>query len=351
MAMGVLSSAFMRRSGSRGSLTDIGEHGPSRPRGRPTDLSDPQLWSRRDQLVQIFEATWGDIGWDLPRCKKADDLIRIFTPVAAPGSWFQDAMMLFCHPSSEAASALRKVEAELKTLSKPMHIAQERMNRAREQLRQVVSALTQAHGRSRRIVKGARKKRRKEFWKAARLHRDLFNRFGSLEARLRDSRASFARQELLRFLKSKRYMLTPRSIACAAAGLPYTGWRQSMRRSVKAPWVIAEGPSYQIFKAIRYLTANATKSTEHGLVISFEDSIPSLPSRYRLAKIELAGKWFYLERALRKAYRRNPHPKKFPFEITRLYFNQLKSQSPVETVLAEQAQLKLSEAGNAHRQT
>lgn len=347
----MIDCAFVRRRESGGDLTDIGEDGPSRPRGRPTELSDPQLWSRRDQLVQIFEATWGDIGWELPRCKKADDLIRIFTRVAVPGSWFQDAMMLFCHPSSEATSALRKVEAELKTLAKPMHIAQERMYRAKEQLQQVVSALTQAHGRSRRIVKGARKKRRREFWKAALLHRDLFNRSRSVETRLRDLRASFARQELLCFLKSKRYMLTPRSLACAAAGLPYTGWRQSMRRSIKAPWVITEGPSYQIFKAIRYLTANATRSTEHGLVISFQDSIPFLPSRYRIAKIELAEKWFYLERALGKAYRSKTHPKKLPFEITRLYFNRLKSQSPVETVLAEQAKLKLSEAGNADTQT
>lgn len=341
--MDVLHSAFMRRTKLQRGLTNIGASGLSQPRGRPTALTDLQLHSRRDQLLQIFEAAWGEIGWELPRCKRPDDLIRIFTPIAVPGSWFRNATELFWHPSSEATSAFRKIEAELKTLPKPMHIAQERMYRAKEQLQQVVSALAQAHGRSRRIVKGAQKKRRKEFWKAAQLHRDVFSRFRSLEARLRDLRASFARQELLRFLKSKRYVLTPRSLACAAAGLPYMGWRQSMRRSIKVPWVIAEGLSYQVFKAIRYLVANATKSTEHGLAISFQDSIPSLPSRYRLAKIELSEKWFYLERALRQAYRSKPHPRAWPFEITKLYFRQVnKSHSYVEMVVAQQRQLTFS---------
>jgi len=335
----------MRRLKSQGDLTDFQGVRPSRPRGRPTELSDPQLHSRRDQLVHIFEATWGEIGGELSKCKKADDLIRILTPVAVPGSWFRDATELFWHPSSEAASSLRKVEAELKTLAEPMRVADESNRHATEQLQKVVSALTQAHGRSRRIVKRARKKRRKEFCKAAQPYRTLSNRHRSLETRLRDLRAAFARQELLRFLKSKRYSLRPLALANAAAGLPYMGWRQSMRRSVKAPCVIAEGPAYQVFKAIRYLAASANKKTEHGLVISFEDSIPSIPSRYRLAKTELAEKWFYLERALRRAYRSKPHPKALPFEITKLFFRQVnKSHSYVEMVVAEQAQLTLSEA-------
>ena len=99
---------------------------------------------------------------------------------------------------------------------------------------------------------------------------------------------------------------------------------------------------YQIFKAIRYLASNANKRTENGLVITFEDSIPSLPSRYQLPKTELAEKWFFLERAIRKAYRTKMHPKALPFEITKQYFKQLQSQSQVDTVLADQARINLS---------
>ena len=336
---------FMRRPKSHGDLTGLRGVAASRPRGRPSELSDAQLHNRRNQLVQIFEGAWGEIGWELQRCKQVDDLIRIFSPIANPESWVGNVMELFCRPCSESASGatLRKVRAEWGALAEPSRAADESNRRAKEQLQQVASVLTQAKGRSRRIVKRALKWRRKEFWKTSQLYQSLYDRDRQLAKRLRHLEAAFARQEFLRFLKSRRYSLTPLALANAAAGLPHMGWRQSMRRSVKTPCTIAEGGMYQIFKAIRYLAAKATKRTVDGLVISFEDSISSLPSRYNLAKIELARNWFYLERALRRAFRAKPHPKAWPFEITKLYFKQLGStRSQVDVVLAEQAKLMLS---------
>jgi hypothetical protein len=343
MAISVIGYAFMRPAKLRGGLTGFQESQASRRRGRPTYLSDPQLHNRRDELVQIFEGVWSEIGWELQRSKKADDLIRIFAPVATSESWFRDAMVIFYHPSSEPGSGatLRKVRAEWHALARPTYAAENSNRGAEERLQRVNWALTQAHGSSRRIVKRARKKRRKEAWKAAQQYRDVRSRDRRLVKRLKDLEASFARQELLRFIKSKRYTLTPLNFAGAAAGLPYMGWRQSMRRAAKAPCEIARGRMYQIFKAIRYLTKNVHTKTENGLVITFEDSILSLPSRYQLARIELAEKWFYLEQALRQTYRAKPHPKALHFEITKRYLKQLQSQSQVDMVLAEQAKLSL----------
>jgi hypothetical protein len=316
----------------------------SRPRGRPTGLSDPQLHNRRDQLVQILEGTWSEIGWELQRCKKADNLISIFASVAAPGSWFHDVMSIFCRSSREPASAatLRKVRGEWRALAEPIRDADESNRLAEEQLQQVIWALTQAHGSSRRIVKRARKKRRKAAWKAVQQYRTLYAMDRRLEERLKELESSFARQEIVYFLKSKRYTLKPLSLANAAAGLPYMGWRQSMRRSTKASCKVANGRMYQIFKAIRYLARNANKKTETGLVITFEDCIPSLPSRYQLAKAELSKNWFYLERALRQSHRTELHSKPLHFEITKRYFNLLQSQSQVDTVLADQGRLDIS---------
>ena len=62
-----------------------------------------------------------------------------------------------------------------------------------------------------------------------------------LEARLRDLEAPFARQELFRFLKSKRYEVTPLALANAAAGLPYMGWRHSMRKNAEVQSIAANG--------------------------------------------------------------------------------------------------------------
>jgi len=64
---------------------------------------------------------------------------------------------------------------------------------------------------------------------------------GQLEVQIRDLEPSFARHELFRFLKSKRYEITPESLANATAGLPYMGWRQSMRRCKERKSLIANG--------------------------------------------------------------------------------------------------------------
>jgi hypothetical protein len=213
--------------------------------------------------------------------------------------------------------------------------------RAQEQLQRADWALTQAPESKRRILKRERKKRRKEAWKTAQQYRTLFNAERRLEARLKALEASFARQELFRFLKSKRYELTPLNLANAAANLPYTGWRRSMQLCSKAQSIVANGIAYQLFKAVRYLAATANKKTEKAFVTDLRENIPSLPSRYRTPRNELAEKWLYLERAIRHAYRTKPHPKALPFEITKRYFIQIRSQSQVDMVLAEQAKLRL----------
>src|SRR5438128_1533339 len=217
--MNVLDSPFMRRSKSPEDLTEFSEQSISRGvseesipevRGRPTRLSDGQLYTRRDQLVQIFEGTWPEIYRELLRCKKADALISIFTPVADPKSWIEDALMVFCRSSSEPASGttLSKLRAELRALAEPRYSVEESKRQAEDKLRQVNSALDKAHGSSRRIVKRERKKRRKAAWKAAQQLLALSDKEKDLQKRLPKIESSFARHEVFRFIKSKRYTLT-----------------------------------------------------------------------------------------------------------------------------------------------
>jgi hypothetical protein len=324
-------------------LTGIPDDSRKR-RGPHPALSDAQLHNRRDQLVQIFEGHWGEIGWELQRCKKPDDVIRVLSPLAESRSWVAEVVEVFCRPSSEPASAtiLHRLRSQRRGLAEPGRIADASKRRAEEQLHQVNWALTQAHGRSRRIVKRARKQQRKEAWKIEKQYRNVVDAERRLEARLSTLEASFARQELVRFIRSKRYELTPLNLANAAAGLPGVGWRQSMRRNASAPSVAANGLEYQIFKAIRYLAKIADRRTENGLVEGFRESIPLLPSRYRLARVELAEKWLYLERALRQSYRVKSHVKALPFEITKRFFKQSHSPSQVDMVLAQQAKIPLS---------
>jgi hypothetical protein len=313
-------------------------------RGRRSELSDAQLHSQRAQLVQIFEGTWSDIYRELQKCKKPDDLISIFAPIANPKIWFHGPISIFCRSSSESASGatLRRVRAELRSVVELLYKAELLKRRAEDQLHQTSAAFANARGSIRRTVKRARKKRRKEAWEVEVPYRPLAKREKQLRERLSELEASFARQELHRFLKSERYELTPLNLANAAAGLPYMGWRRSTSRSKKAPSKIGNGLRYQIFKAVRYLVKNVRRRTEKELVASFREYIPSLPSRYELPKVELAKNWFSLERAIRQAYRSDPLPKALICEITKRYFQLIQLQSQVEVALTEQFKLTLS---------
>jgi hypothetical protein len=311
-------------------------------RGPRTELSDAQLHGRRDQLVQVFEAYWGQLGMDLRGCKKADDLIPILSPLVE--TYVRGLISAICHdfPKPVAAVTPRKIRAKGRVVATERYAAENNYRQALEQLQRVDIAFAQASKRNRRFVKRERKKCRKDLART----KPLFLRISWIEKDVDEHRrnveARFARQQMLLFLKSGRYEVNPCSLANATAGLPYMGWRQSMRRCKTRDSIIADSQPYQIFKSIRYLVQTASgKKTANTLVESFREGIPRLPNRYRLAKQEIARKWLYLERAIRQAVRSKPHPQALHFEITKRYSEQMQTHSPVDTVLAEQRQIPL----------
>ena len=115
-----------------------------------------------------------------------------------------------------------------------------------------------------------------------------------------------------------------------------------MRRCRLSKTEVSNGLTYQIFKAIRYISGIANKRRENILVNDFKNEIRSLPSRHRGAKEELAGKWFFVERAIRRAFKSSKHPRALAFEITQLYLEQTHSISRVEQVLAAQEKIDLN---------
>ena len=310
----------------------------SRRRGIPSAFSDEQLWNRRDQLVQTFEALWGRVGRDLPRIKQSEEIAVILRPLQQ--SYISDVISVYCRASSQQPSAkkLRKLRSELRTAIEPWLDSEKAKMQALDHLHVADAAIA---NRKSRTLRRARKARRKEAARAMGRYRILDERQRQLERQIGDLEPSFARQELFRFVKSKRYEINPENLSNAAAGLPYMGWRQSMRRCQKRKSHIANGGAIQAFKAIRYLVGIATDKSEKSLVAHFRTKIPSLPSRYKLPKTEFAEKWLYLERAIRQVCRSKPHPKFLHFEITERYFAQMRSSSFEDKALALHNRLTL----------
>ncbi len=313
-----------------------------RPLGRPSLIDDASLHNRRDQLVQILEGYWGDIGWSLQRIRKSDDLVNVFKVLE--GKVWDHVISLFWIPSLQTgiSNFPNKIRLELRCLGRPIRAADEANRNAYERLQRARSALGPE------LSRHEKKPVRKEFvkrWKEAReadeKYKKLNERDRDLRAQLKLAEANFIHREIFRFIKSKRYELNPLNLANAAAGLPYMAWRQSMRRCSKEKCISANGTSYQVFKAIRYLVSGVKKKTVQGFIQHFQEGIPQLPSRYRLARADLAEKWLFLERALKGILRKKVHPKALSFEITKRYFFQMRSQTYTDILLAERAKLEL----------
>jgi hypothetical protein len=315
---------------------------PAKPRkGRPESLDDSTLENRRHRLVGIFEASWGEIGWKLQRCKKAGDLVAIFS--ALPGAAFQDVITVFCTPSILSASriAWNKARRELRAIIEPQNAASNHNSQAIERLQRARAALAQAKGRELKLVKKEFAKRKQEADSAGEECRKINQKQRGLIAQVQLMEASIARRELFRFLKSKRYELNPLNLANAAAGLPEMGCRRSALKCAKFERAPAEGVRYEIFKAIRYVISTTRNKTARTLVEHFRERVPLLPPRYSHSKAELKEKWLFLERALRQTCKAKPHPGAFPFEVTARYFKQLQVQSYTDMLLAERAKLSL----------
>ena len=309
-------------------------------RGPRMNLSNPQLHTRRDQLLQLFEGDWARLGLELRRCKQASDLIRIFSPLLH--TYASEVISIYCRPSDEVASghSLKKIRQELRTLVQPSSDLEESRRNVHSQLEEIARA--EATKKKRHIVLREQRKQRKQAWKTEQKWRELSSREYNLKSQLQKKEASFARQEIFRFLTSGRYELNPLSLANAVANLPYSGWRQSMKRSTKSRTKIGNGLRMQIFKAIRFLSESANKQSEKDIVSAFRAGIPLLPSRHSLARTELAKNWFFLERAMRQSRKKTQDPTIRHFPITELYFKNLYTATQVEGVVAGHEQIVLS---------
>ena len=313
---------------------------PAKPRRGPRmNLSDPQLHTRRDQLLQLFEGDWGRLGRELQQCKQASDLIRIFSPLL--NTYASEVISIFCCPSDEVASgrSLKKIRQELRTLGQPSYDLEESKRIVHDQLQEIARA--EATKKKRRIVLREQKKQRKQASKTEQEWRELSTRERNLKSHLQRQEASFARQEIFRFLTSGRYELNPLSFANAVANLPYSGWRQSMKRNTKSRSKIVNGSRMRIFKAIRFLSESANKQSEKDIVSVFRAGIPLLPSRHSLARTDLAKNWFFLERAMRQSRKKTQDPTLRHFPITELYFKNLFTATQVEGVVAGHEQIVL----------
>ena len=315
-------------------------------RGRRT-IPDNFLLGHRNAWAALLEESWPEIGWHLQRIRSRrsstiEDLRKAFEPVKQqphnPG-----LAAHFYRESFEAATP-----ADIRTNGKQVskldgEILQTETKHA-AQLRsclEVESALKEVGLSERDVIQdeGARRQQRRLQLEAdlekLRLERADLNR------RLLDQESYVSRSELLDFLLSGRYAITPRNIANALAGLPWMRWRQSYvrcsRMSFNEPRL-----QYRVFEAISRIWSRVPEESKRPSIEFFQAELLRLPKKSGYIRQFLCDNWRDLKLAIGECLTSRQPPTSTPFVLTSIFMrNVTRQKTAAERILMERDRLAI----------
>ena len=167
-----------------------------------------------------------------------------------------------------------------------------------------------------------------EYEKIERDHKEM-------QQALLDAEAYFSRVEFVDFCQSDRYRLTPLSIANAIAGLPYMGWRQSVKRSQPHKPLGANGAAMQIFNTIRRIVESCPRKSEMVQHARQWLEHPVYVSQKSYGVTELRRDWYYLRSAIKKVLEADTRTRELPYAIAKEYDDRKAQASNVDRLLEE----------------
>jgi hypothetical protein len=310
--------------------------------GRHKRIKDLELQSIRDSLVTLLGDTWSEVGWNLQRIETREDVPGAFSPwkqEERPHALFrillrqpQSPEILWPSDCRAFGVKLDAIYREIGTLADMMRQFSEFQQHSRNSLDQADRALRAATAvdQQRSIVEErANRKRTLELAKDTYLWLNRY--YQELNQTLNDGYAHFAHAEIIRFRNSHRNRLNPWRIANAMAGLPFLGYRQSIKRCSRFKREKAAGLRYEIFRTIRRILKSGPLSI--GLTGHVESWLRNRKPSNSLAISELQKKWYYLEPSVQAVSGTGIEPETQAYEITREYFRRIATRSAADELL------------------
>ncbi len=311
---------------------------PTPRRGRKT-IPNATLEGWRDSLVWPLEHYWGQIGYELSQATTTAHICDAFSFFPDPQrSQFQ----FFSRSCSTSAKTLeqRRRRRQYDEVSEQARLAREAEEKCRNSLNVALSALQVAQGTSQQqAMEHERGVRARALAEAEQRRIHLEDQQRTLSERIADEAAGFAQTELLRFILDRRYELTPINFANAMAGLPYMAWRQSFKRCMRWDCPIANSVVYREFKLISACLRSGVKAQSLAERMRLYLQRKKLDKETRDPVAQLKQNWYYLRKAIERIEKEKHPADAIPFRIMAEYQRLYQSHTPVDTILAEEAQL------------
>jgi len=320
------------------------EEGPKAPGGRPQQISDGRLSSRRNELFEALGRHWGKLGWELKTVRSAREVGVVLSSLTGLYPFLFDLPFLKkITVTSANAEDLRKVRRRSLSIDEALRAARSDLTKQEELVTEAQKALAQAQAGELQeaidVVTAELTTRKEKLKKLQSRLRKVNSERESLRAELKNLGACYAETEVFKLIQSRNYRLTPKTFANAMAGLPYIGWRQSLKRCAKIPLRLMPSGLYCVFEAVCYILNRASRPlAKNDPLELFEKGISTLPKRgnYEFAQEYLLKNWIHLKKALTNTWYSRFHPGELPHRITAAFEESMRHPPTVlERLLAE----------------
>lgn len=298
--------------------------------GRPRLIEDHVLESRLARFLEFFEYHWAEVAWDLSEAKTLPALRDALR--RAKRESVSELQPFVTDPTSrttirelrELRGAERRINALLRPAYEDQRIPSEKLERA-------VHAVNANPGDER--LQRLKAKHEQNHVSAQNQLGALREEGEKLEERIKQKEAFFAQSELLDFIRSNRYTLTPVSYAKAMAGLPYITWRQSAARLAKKPVQHPFGVEYEKFRIVFRGLANAPRKPSKAIQSLKAFLIRSRPKSFALSTLK--SEWYFLRCALETVLKQKEARQAIRFRVFAEYQSRTRSRSAADMLLQE----------------
>lgn len=121
------------------------EKSPKVPGGRPQQISDLGLSSRRNELFEALGRHWGELGWELKTARSAREVGVVLSPLAGLYPFLFDLPFLKrITVTSASAEDLRKVRHRSFSTDKALHAVRNDLGKQKKLVAGAQKALAQA---------------------------------------------------------------------------------------------------------------------------------------------------------------------------------------------------------------
>lgn len=305
-----------------------------RKRGRPSPINETSLRSKLSDLHGAFEYHWAEIGWKLQRARTIAAVRKALQPI----THLRSSVELFLHESTETTSMkeLRESRKATDGLRIGLRKANAEERETAERLERALGALKDM-GPDDQLQQLCEKRKRRRADISEKVQ-ELRNRLEASEHRVRRQEAYIAQSELLDFIGSKRYTLSPLTFANAMAGLPFISWRQSAIRCRRLDAGHRFPLQYEMFQEVARALATPPKTAEQAI----EQAKKYLLTSKRQSQLSiqwLRDKWYFFRVAIETAYADKTERAAMPFKVFAEYQRRTSSPSRVDQVMQEEERL------------